>query len=226
MIKVWLPYVIAAVCISMYAREGCKNRDLSRQIETLYKSKDSAVNEVITWKDKFNIEHATAEQIGMDIKVMEARSEKIASVLDVKPSNIQRITVTQSKINYRDTLIIRYKDSLLLADPSVKESYLMKQDKWMRIMVDLNSFVISISGNDTLTVAEYYKRKWLFGERKTYIDVSHANPYITSTSVQGYAVKTRSPLFIVGPSLSVGIQGQFVPGVSILFYPLTLKIGK
>lgn len=200
-----LTVTLAVACAILLYLFLSKTQEVSTVLEDSLKTK----KEVKYWKDKFGNEHATVEKIIIhNDKLMDIKSDSIAKLLSVKPKNIKSFTkfTTETKtppIYIHDTL---YKD------PYID----------IRIVRDS----IRMTLFDTLTKTDYSKRKNIFSKKRNYTDISNTNKYVKiKEPITIERAPSKSPKIIIGPSLTWNpFNNTYSPGISILFYPLTLKL--
>lgn len=166
-------------------------------------------NEVVYWKDRFQKEHATVERIKIqNDKLMNEKVASLAKTLSVKPKNINSVSkfTTETKT-----------PPIYIYDTFYKDPYI--DIRIIRDSVRMTLF-------DTLTKTEYSKRKNIFGKKRNYTDISNTNKYVKiKEPITIERGSTRSPKFIIGPSLTWDfINNRYTPGISILFYPVSIKL--
>lgn len=247
-----VPYLLIGTLILLFLSiRSCSNqrREKSSFEKLLNLTKDSLNKDVKFWKDKSNQEHATVERVKLEKEAMQYYADSLAKVLKIKSKQVEEITTVKSKLKYsgklsKDTV---YRDSLVyIKDTSgnVVDSSITKiatrinfskiDSPWIKIkgsVGDRDS--IEVSGIDTLVKVDYWKRKWLLGQKRYYSDITNKNPYI---HIEGYRVvelrQARSPILTIGPSIQLGYpinninwrKSQLQIGISIQYTPLSIKL--
>ena len=204
--------------LSIVAFDGCRDKDLLSQLRKENATKDSLysalTNDVVFWKDVYGQEHARAERLQLTADEFAALNEIQARLLSIKPKQIDGNTKVGTFISVKDSLSSKADSSITLQDTCIKgqltipTSYTFEWNKphlKIKGRVGSNSDSIFVSGNDTLTIVDYWKRKWFLGKAKQYTDVSNVNPYIKIGSITRIEKKRPIYRWSLGPSIQYGI---------------------
>lgn len=246
------PYLLIGVTIFLLLSiRSCSNQQREKNSfeKLLNLTKDSLNKDVKFWKDKSNQEHATIEKIKLEKEAMQYYADSLAKVLKIKSKQVEEITTIKTKLKYssqlsKDTV---YRDSLIyvkdtsgkvidsnLSKVPVRINFSKNDAPWITIkgsVGDRDS--INVSGTDTLVKVDYWKRKWLLGQKRYYSDITNKNPYI---HIEGYRVvelkQARQPVLTIGPSIQLGYpinnidwrKPQLQIGISIQYTPLSIKL--
>jgi hypothetical protein len=165
----------------------------------------SSALEIKHWKDDNGRIHATAKNNLIDKLVLEQENIEQARLLKIKPKQIQGKTVYTTNTD----LIVKF-------DTMYKDNY---------IEIEKTKDSLRISMKDTFTKTEYWKRKWFLAPKQYYTDISNTNPYVKVEKITMMTAKKKTPTFIIGGGVSYNpLVNQFVPSITILYYPLTIKL--
>jgi hypothetical protein len=78
-------------------------------------------------------------------------------------------------------------------------SMLQYRDKWLRLDYDPDSNTVALNYDVSLNIAKYWKRSWLVGEKKYYVDIFSDDPRVQVNSVKRYTMaQSRQRRFGVG----------------------------
>jgi len=134
------------------------------------------------------------------------KDKKVKELTD-KFSNIKSITkfITNTKF---DTIALTYRDTV----PCNFEKIDSVSKEWYQIAYKSNQKGIEITKlniPDSVIVVTGDKRKWFWGKRTSTTDITHANPFVKTESVQHIEVKEKnmwynSTIFKIG----VGFLGS------------------
>lgn len=203
--------------------------------------------ELTTWKDVSGNEHKLVERYSIENGVFRSYVDSMSHVLSVNSKQISSLTqinqelVIKNQQLSKDSVHIKYvyyKDSTGKPDSIAQiqqidfswpsKSFVGK--RWIDITGSVGEKnVINISGTDSLAITNYWKRTWLLGPKHLYTDVSNRNPYITISGVRSVESGIAEPRWLIAPSVQLSYQlgtGQIrlLPGVSLIYYPLSFKI--
>lgn len=167
-------------------------------LKTQLAGKDETIKR---WVDKDSNNHLTIKQLELDKEII----HRMYELEKVKPKQIKSVTKYTTSI---DTFF-------------VVDSFYRDNDIVIRTPGD----TVYLSLKDSLQITEYWKRKWFLGAKNTYIDIQNRNKYVKMSKIVAYRVKTKKPLFIIGPYMGYNaLNNNFSAGVAIIIYPLSLKI--
>lgn len=135
------------------------------------------------------------------------KDKKVKELIN-KFSNVKSVTkyVTNTKF---DTIKLVYQDSI----PCNFERVGSDLKQWYHIAYKSNQIGVEItelSIPDSVIVVTGYKRKWFWGKRTSVTDITHANPFVETESIQHIEVvkPTRwydSTIFKIGVGFIGGI---------------------
>jgi hypothetical protein len=194
--------IIIIGLISLIVFRGCQQSKLEKKLSEYQERLDNQWDSTIYYKDKFNKEHAVAERITVEKYVLQNELKWISQELKIKPKQIKGTARVVTNI---DTF---FKVDSFYQDPYIK-------------IVKIKD-TVKLKLIDTLQVVDYWKRKWILSSKKYYVDIKNSNPYVKTTSIMAREIKVKKPTILIGPS--VNFNGNLSVGISILYYPLTLKL--
>ena len=193
--------IFIIVCILFLLWGGIKLYNNTKEAETVNNFKDS------TWyyKDKYGKEHARTESLVAENAIKESQLKALADELNINKNKIRGVKTIS--VGGSDTF--KLKDSVYI-------------DKWNTIkIVSMDSVYVAI--RDTFQIVDYWDRKWLFAQKKYYVDVKNSNPLLKIEKVTSREIRVGTPHFIIGPSVQYSLNKGLYPGVSIIYYPFSLK---
>ena len=197
--KIYQIFII--VCILFLLWGGIKLYNTNKDLDTVSNFKDS------TWyyKDKYGKEHARTESLVAENAIKESELKALADELNINKNKIRGVKTIS--VGGSDTF--KLKDSVYI-------------DKWNTIkIVSMDSVYVAI--RDTFQIVDYWDRKWLFAQKKYYVDVKNSNPLLKIEKVTSREIRVGTPHFIIGPSVQYSLNKGLYPGVSIIYYPFSLK---
>lgn len=202
--------------------------------------KDNYAHNLKVWKDKYDQEHTSVEQYQLEKQVFEDYAKKTANTLQIRASQISNLTQVNTQLSAtikgfkKDTAIvfIPVKDSsgkVIDSIPSTSQiNFSWDEGKpWLTVHGTIGEKdSISISGVDSLKLAWYWKRSWLLGPKSYFIDASNSNPYIKVSGIRSVSSSMRDPKWLIAPSIQLGYRNDLliIPGISLIYYPLSIKI--
>ena len=135
------------------------------------------------------------------------KDKKVKELTD-KFSNIKSVTkyVTNTKF---DTIKLVYNDSIPCKFERIGSDF----KEWYHIAYKSNQIGVEItelSIPDSVIIASGEKRKWFWGKRTSVTDITHANPFVETESVQHIEIKQPtkwydSTIFKIGIGFIGGI---------------------
>lgn len=194
--------IIILGLISLVVFRGCQQSKLEKELLAYQERLDNQWDSTKHYKDKFNEEHAVAERVTVEKYVLQNELKWISQELKIKPKQVKGTTRIVTNI---DTF---FKMDTFYQDPYVK---IVKIKDTLRLKL-----------TDTLQVVDYWKKKWFLGSKKYYVDIKNSNPYVKTTSIIAREIKVKKPTILIGPAINY--NGNLSVGISILYYPLTLKL--
>lgn len=200
-----LNLIILIACLLIIAGLGCYTFVLHSKLEsisdykTLYESK-SKENKV--WKDQYGYWRNRAETVEItkenlqDIKELQHLSSEFEGLkknLKNLETYINANTVTEihKTVKLRDSTIYSV-DSVPIRIPVF--SY---KDKWESVrgaIVD-DSITLNISHMDSLSIVQYWDRRWLLAKKKYFIEIKSDNPNTRIVYQKSIMVKRKKGLF-------------------------------
>ena len=196
--KAYLIFIIACVLFLLWNIRSC---NIEKDLDKVEAFKDS------TWyyKDKYGKEHARTESLVAEHAIMKADLERLSDELGISKGKIRGVKTI--KVSGSDTF--KLKDSVYI-------------DKWNTIIIiSMDSVYVAI--RDTFQIVDYWDRKWLFARKKYYVDVKNSNPLLKIEKVTSREIRVATPHFIIGPSVQYSLNKGLYPGISIIYYPFSLK---
>ena len=185
--------------------KSCGKREVEKRLARYQDMLEDEIDSTRHYRDAYGKEHAVTEKLYVDNYLVRQNLKEIAYELKIKPKQIKsagRIT------NSIDTFF-------------VVDSFYEDPD----IQIVRSHDTINIKLNDTLKIYEYWKRKWFLASKRTFIDVSNTNRYIKVKDINMYAIKPKTPKILIGPSVQYSpLTNNISFGVSVLYYPFTLKL--
>jgi hypothetical protein len=201
--EIALVIIIFLVGIIMF--KSCGKREVEKKLARYQDMLENQEDSTRHYRDVYGKEHAVTQKLYVENFLVRQNLKEIAYELKIKPKQIKsagRIT------NSIDTFFVV--DSFY-SDPDIQ--------------IVRSHDTINIKLNDTLKIYEYWKRKWFFASKRTFIDVSNTNHYIKVKDINMYAIKPKTPKILIGPSIQYSpLTNNISFGVSILYYPITLKL--
>lgn len=228
-------YISIIIVILLLITVDCKGNAGIVSSDTL--SKDYS-KDVKFWKDKYGEEHAQVEEITLQKDQFEAEVKKLSQVLKVSEKSITKVTkvVTKGQLSGKLTTHTTIptdtikKQSGTIKNPLVQSTTFEYEDKpWVSIKGEVGQKdSIHLEINDTLTITNISKKKWFLARRRYFTDVSNKNPHIDIKGVRTLGKEVKEPNFILAPTMTLGYSPispspQIVFGVSIIYYPLSIK---
>ena len=200
-------FVLSVVCLLLISQLFSKCESQKVQLANI----DALNSEATTYKLKngqlvTSVENLvyTKEQLK---KAIIMKDKKVKELTD-KFSNIKSITkfVTNTKF---DTIKLVYQDSV----PCNFERVGSDLKQWYHIAYKSNQKGVEItelSIPDSVIVASGEKRKWFWGKRTNVTDITHANPFVETESIQHIEIKQLakwydSTIFKIGVGFIGGI---------------------
>jgi len=138
------------------------------------------------------------------------KDKKVKELTD-KFSNIKSVTKFITKTKF-DTITLAYKDSVP-CDFEKTDSVLKE---WYHIAYKSNQKGITItelSIPDSVIVASGEKRKWFWGKRTSVTDITHANPFVETESIQHVEVQAPAKWY---DSTILKIALGFIGGILLI----------
>jgi len=117
-----------------------------------------------------------------------SKNEKLKEIAR-KFSNVKTVVKEVTKLQI-DTIAITYKDTV----PCVFERNGAIFHQWYSLGYNSNQKGITITDlsiPDSIMYVVGDKRKWLFGKKETKIDLTHANPFVQTESMQTIVIVDR-----------------------------------
>lgn len=216
--KVAFVVMLALLCTFM---KNCSDKD--REIFSLSNLAKQNKIESEKWIDLYNKEHIRVQQIELSKEDLRREVERVSYLLSIKPKQIHTVTTSTSSLKF---------DTIVKVDTFTRDGVQIREFKWSDNYISVSAQLaeesgdIQVSGFDTLTYTEYWKRKNIFSRKNYFVDLSNSNPYIKFSSIKSLTLDKTKPKFIIGPSFGVGytLKGiQPLVGVSVIYYPISLK---
>jgi len=182
--------------------KSCGKREVEKKLARYQDMLENQQDSTRHYRDVYGKEHALTEKLYVENFLVRQDLKRIAQELKIRPKQVKG-----------SGRIIQSIDTFFVVD-----SFYSDPD----ILIVRHNDTINIKLNDTLKIYEYWKRKWFFASKKTFIDVSNTNNYIKVKDINMYAIKPKTPKILIGPS--VNFNGKLSVGFSILYYPFTLKL--
>lgn len=204
----------------------CHNQEvvaLSTNVEEL--KKRPLDKDVTFWQDKYSNEHATVEEVVLERNQMKEYSDSISKLLKIKSKQIDQISIIEAKIDIKAPLIVVEGETIQEGVKFKVQKFTYDDKPWLSI----NGFVgapkdsVFVKGTDTIVNTQYWERKWFLGRKNWKSDISNVNKHIKITGIRTVGIRPKDPNFIIAPSITVIYPLGVVPGVSIVYYPLSLK---
>lgn len=172
------------------------------------------------WKDKYNQLHIVLEKEQLSKEVFQNRVDSMSKLLDIKTKQINQITHIKQGLNIKRKLNTDIIYDTVFIDGESKVNQITNfnySDRWIDIRGNIGrSDSIYIKGVDTLIRTDYWKRSWLLGKKKHYVDFVNKNPYFEIQGLKEIELKKESSKWSVGPSIGIGV----VYGQKIEFRPI------
>lgn len=207
--KYWLQVLLLIVIAIMVGSIKSCNDKVQEIKELKAHPGDSLANSKIKeWQDKYNLLHIQTENIQSQYAFGKYK-DSIGGLLNIKPRQIQAASKTGSilAVNEKlrvDTAVV----TNLLANggsDTIKNYNFSWRDAWMQVAGQIgDKDSIHITGTDTLSRVDYWKRKWFLGAKHYYTDLNNSNPHIKAVGYKGIEFRQKEKKWSVGLSLQYG----------------------
>lgn len=226
--------VVSLLFVLFYKCHQQEIQSLSTEVEDL--KKRPLEEDVKFWRDSFNNQHATVEQIELDKVQMNQYVDSISKILKIKSKQVESLTLIKTAFELRKPLIVEKKDTIYLPSEGSVAYYEFKfKDKWVDIIgtTGTKNDSIFIKGIDTITNTDYWTRKWFLGSKTWHSDFTNKSPYVKIEGVRKVNRQVKDPTWLIAPTINGHYpfspelnfsKPQFGFGVSIIYYPLSIKL--
>ncbi len=204
-------YVLIAVVIGLAILNirGCiRENKLEKELASLRQDSLAIRNKVQTEAkiiarqvDKFGSEHVTIKATENLYPLSAIKSpavsvpllDTIAMALKIRTKQLEealRIQGTMKASNLRANYVI----------DSLKRRTVVYRDRYVNLsytpnQADSAAGTFDLAYNADIKVAQYYKRNWFLGAKKSYIDIWSVDPRLTINGVDRYKVEQKAPSF-------------------------------
>ena len=230
--------IVALILVAYLLNFSCNK--ISEVSEIKRMSKEQIKDSVTYWKDKYGKEHAKIilNEVSLSTaKVFyEEKISRLTKELGVKDKQIKAALFVGKKTSGSvsgkiDTVYIPVDSSGSEVNDSnvtkpidtIPVVYAQYRDKWVWIKTRVKNgyFNTQYEILDSITIAEYTKKKWFLGKETTYIDISSSNPNTKILNAQNYRLNKRDKRFGFGPFAGVIYDTQLRPVLGVgVFYNL------
>lgn len=197
-IVVFVLFFLALFFLFTYSCNGIRRKSKTDKKATI---KQTPFVKVKRWVDINNTTHN--EYQVLLIEKQRIQLDSLSKLLKIKDKQLKSFTDLQWNFTLED----KWKIDTIYIDSSFKYTQFQWQDKWIFIKGDIgNTDSFSIKGIDSISISNYWKRKWFLGNKKHYIDISNSNPHISYSNLRSIELvdrKQKSRLSI-GPYIGVG----------------------
>lgn len=163
------------------------------------------------WIDQYNREHTSAEYAVLENGRLKKSVDSISSLLSIKAKQVKAFSQIVSAISLDGKLDVDSTTQIILCPEddsitTVKELAFSWKDHWMNVAGTIGNGAdsIHVSGTDTLSRVDYWKRKWFLGAKHYYTDISNSNPHIHTTGYRGMEFKPAKYNWSIGLGAQVG----------------------
>lgn len=172
--KFKITLILLIIIIILSGIKSCS--DYNTLQETINDSRDlinGTGDSLKRYKDLYGNEHVRVEKLVVEKSLLQHDLIEISKELKIKQRNIEGYKKITSKT---EAEIIVKRDSFYA------DNYIIVKSK---------SDTLNISLTDSLTIVDYYKRKWFLGKKHYYIDISNTNKYVTIEKIIGREIKGK-----------------------------------
>ncbi|GAA4341584.1 hypothetical protein GCM10023149_53970 [Mucilaginibacter gynuensis] len=121
--------------------------------------------------------------------------DTVAQALNIARKQLQEITQVATVTKYEKLKAERKYDSLQRLTYYYKDKYLQLAYRPARPGDTTDNGQFDFAYNDSLHVVQYWKRKWLLGAKKSYVDIFSSDPRTTVNGVKRLVVEQKEPTF-------------------------------
>lgn len=205
--------LFALILIALFSVKSCNEyRQEVKNLKAAAHFNDSTANSKIKyWKDQAGTEHAKVENAMVDRGEALKAFDSIVELLHIDANQIQTVSKTTVQVEIHEKLKVDtvFKKIPCNGDDSVyvaSEYSLSWRDKWMQVWGNLNGVndSIHVSGTDTLSRVDYWKRAWFLGAKHYYTDISNSNPHVKVVGYKGIETAAKPKRFSLGASVQAG----------------------
>ncbi len=202
--------VLFVICILLFSQLLAKCENQKVQLANI----DSLNKELTTYELKNGQLVTSVENLVYSKEQLKKslimKDKKVKELTD-KFSNIKSVTKFITKTKF-DTITLAYKDSV----PCNFEKTDSVLKEWYHIAYKSNQKGITItelSIPDSVIVASGEKRKWFWGKRTSVTDITHANPFVETESIQHVEVQAPAKWY---DSTILKIALGFIGGILLI----------
>lgn len=211
---VFISIILALTCGYLGIKLHIANAKIPSQAKAPVRIDTSiSVTPSLVYKDSKGIEHTVIDNNLNSIIDQEATRQaaglqpvidQVANNLNIKPSQVEAVTEIATK-TVRDSLAFMKKQ----LENATKLTFYYK-DKYLTLKVNTNPLDtldignFSYSYNDSLKIVQYHKKAWFLAAKKSYIDISSADPNTTVMGVKKLTIEQRTPEFGMRLQATVG----------------------
>ena len=186
------------VIISLLFLLVCKCHENRQDLKTYSNNIDALTDSVVHYKNKIGTNTASIKTLQLQknqLKKLVIEKDSLLNTLYGNFSSVQLVTKykTVTKI---DTVYITH-NNITDTIPNFKLQG-SKNSKWLglKYIVTRDSLTIApLSVYTETALITGYKRKWFLGKQSLVTEVTHTNPYITTTEIKSAEVILPSPWY-------------------------------
>jgi hypothetical protein len=210
--------LIVAAAYVLFSWKSCHDKNqLIADLKQEFSFSDSLSNSKIkTWVDKYGQEHNQVQNVLLQKEAVKKDLDSVTKLLNIKAKQVTSITRSKFQIEVHEKPTT---DSVVEIVPCpegdsisiVTERYFTWSDAWMSVSGRLGNSIDSVHviGIDTLSIVNYWKRKWLLGPKHYYVDINNSNDHIKLTEYKGVQFREKEKKWSVGPYVGVGVPLSF-----------------
>ena len=209
--KIKTATIAILILILLISYSKCSSyRNAARHVTAIAIGK---AHQVTYYRDQYNIEHATAQSEQLDhtqlLTLYHDSLDHLAALLRVKPKQISGITGIG--MHTTDTVLVP-------VDSAGLDAYYSDKYMSMHITPKRDTYMVEYAYDDSITISDYWQRRWLLGRKQYYVNGFAQNPHTHLTGLTGVRLKAKDPgRFGVGPALNIDINGRVSFGLSFTY---------
>lgn len=207
--------LLAILVIILWKACWKKEKELVQK-EQVISYKDTII---YRYRDAVGREHAQKQVVYTNNVALIAERDSLIEILKVKDDRIEELTAfntTRPGKAKVETKVITIETDSGKSDSSAREFTF--RDKWLDLhgVSAIDYTTIDYQFNDSLNIATFYKKNWLLGKKRLYVDVFSSVPNTTIGGLQNYRREIKQPGRLgIGPFVGATWDGQWHPTYGI-----------
>lgn len=206
----YLPIAVVVIAVSLFFNiKGCidnkrlekDNLSLRNDRNNIDKKIQTEANIISRQVDKFGSEHVTisaAENVypisalkrtGVSLGLIDT----VAMALKIKTKQVEELLRINSTLNVKNAKAVYVIDSLKIKTVQYRDRYVTL--KYTPDTIDTVAGTFDFRYDADLKIAQYYKRNWFLGAKKSYIDIWSGDDRVKINGVDRFQVEQKDPAF-------------------------------